>query len=151
MLVDFGLLKGNIHDFIDSFDHSYLMWNKEEESFKEFFWKNNARVIELPHSPSAEMLSLMFFFVIDKIIQNTNFHNGEGNVDLVAVRIHETETGYAESCRDDLRWWKWELFDIHFSVNIFNEWKDQMWWINLINKIRFSNPFVELHSQYQDE
>ena len=29
MVMDFGLMKGTIKDFIDGFDHAYSMWDKE--------------------------------------------------------------------------------------------------------------------------
>ena len=30
MVVDFGLLKGTVKDFIDSFDHTHVMWSRED-------------------------------------------------------------------------------------------------------------------------
>ena len=142
MVYDFGLTKGTIKDIIDSFDHAYSMWNKEKTDFKKFIKKESARWIEMPVSPSAEMYSLMFFFIIDKILQNTQFNNGEGNVQLSSVRVHETATGYAESFREDLKFWDYQLGDIIFSNQIKEEWKDPKMYDKLINNIQFINPII---------
>ncbi len=142
MIMDFGLLKGTVKDIIDSFDHAYSMWNKESDEFQEFIKKNNARYIIMPVSPSAEMISLMFFFIIDKILQNTQFNNGEGNIQLSSVRVHETATGYAESFREDLKMWDYQLEDIIFSQQIKEEWKDPEMYNKLINHISFVNPII---------
>lgn len=147
MIVDFGLLKGTIKDFIDSFDHCYSAWNKESEEFLKFIVENSERYVIMPVSPSAEMYSLMFFYVIDKIIRNTKFNNGEGDVQLHSVRVHETDTGYAESFREDLKWWKWELEDILISTSIMGEWKNPNMWYELMDEISFSNPVIELKYQ----
>ncbi len=148
MVVDFGLLKGTIKDFIDSFDHAYSMWTKESEDFKSFIKKNSERWVEMPVSPSAEMYSLMFFYVIDKIIKNTEFKNGEQDVKLYAVKVHETDTGCAESYRRDLNM-LWGtgvkgLEDIKISNAIKSEWKDPEMWDKLIKGVKFENPKVEL-------
>lgn len=144
MIVDFGLLKGTVKDFIDSFDHCYSLWTKERDHYKEFIKNESARWVEMPCSPSAEMYSLMFFFVIDKIIRNTKFNNGEGSVRVHSVRVHETDTGYAESFIEDLKWWNWNLNDIEFSEEIKEEWKDPEMWDKLIRGEKFVNPIVEL-------
>lgn len=124
MVMDFGLMKGTIKDFIDGFDHAYSMWNKESLEFKEFMKTNSDRWIEMPVSPSAEAYSLMFFKVIDSIVQATIFNNGEKNVRLQSVRVHETTTGYAESFREDLDWTNFRLEDIKISNSIKSEWHD---------------------------
>jgi len=144
MIVDFGLLKGTIKDFIDSFDHCYSAWKKESEEFLTFITDQSERYVIMPVSPSAEMYSLMFFYVVDQIVQNTIFNNGEGDVQLHSVRVHETDTGYAESFREDLKWWKWDLEDILISQAIKNEWKDSNMWERLIDGEKFVNPKVEL-------
>ncbi len=115
MVVDFGLLKGTIKDFIESFDHCYSMWSKEKDDFKQFMKSNSERWIEMPVSPSAEMYSLMFLYVVDKITKNTTFNNGEKDVSVSSVRVHETATGYAESFKEDLSQWKFDLSNIIVS------------------------------------
>lgn len=144
MVLDFGLTKGRIGDLVDSFDHAYSMWRIETPKFKTFINQNSERVVEMPVSPSAEMYSLMFFFIIDKMLENTVFNNGEQGVRLHSVRVHETETGYAESFREDLSMWKYQLEDIKFSEAIISEWKDKEMWKKLLEKTPFVNPVIEV-------
>lgn len=124
MVYDFGLMKGTIKDFINSFNNSYSMWNKESDEFKTFIKSRFERVISMPVSPSAEAYSLMFLFVIDKMLNATEFNNGEKSVTVSSVRVHETATGYAESFRNDLVWFDFGLEDIVFNHDIEREWKD---------------------------
>ena len=130
MVLDFILLN-KTGDFIHSFDHSYTLWEKEDEEVKDAVYRINTRVAEIPISPSAEGYALMFLFVIDKIITNAHFVNGEGNVRLNSVRVHETQSGYAEAFREDLALVDFKLNDILFSNGIKDEWKDKEWWNKL--------------------
>lgn len=82
-------------------------------------------------SPSAEGYALLFLFLIDKILQHTEHKNGEGNVRLNSVRVHETATGYAEAFWEDLSLVDFSLKDIRFSEAIQEEWKDNLWWKTL--------------------
>ena len=150
MIYDFGLTKGTIKDIIDSFDHAYAMWTKESDDFKKFIKTNSDRYIEMPVSPSAECFSLTLLYLIDKILQATEFKNGEGEVRVKSVRVHETETGYAEAFLEDLEWFKFSLTDIVFSEAIKAEWKDAKMYDKLIayhsstsSEKPFVNPEVE--------
>ena len=143
MIMDFGLMNSTIGDFVDSFDHAYSMWDKESDDFKDFIHTNSARYIEMPVSPSAEAYSLMMFKVIDTIVKNTVFNNGEKDVELYAVRVHETATGYAESRREDMDWVDWGVNDIKFSNDIKKEWKDNQMWNKIITNDKFVNDTVE--------
>ena len=127
MVMDFVLLN-NAAEFIHSFDHSYTLWEKEEDEVKEAIYRINTRVAEIPVSPSAEGYALLFFFVINLIISKTRFVNGEGNVILHAVRVHETLSGYAEASAEDLSLVRFNLKDIKFNDGIKREWKDKVWW-----------------------
>lgn len=151
MVVDFGLLKGTVKDFIDSFDHAYSMWDREYDDYKNFMKENSARWIEMPVSPSAEMYSLMFYALITSVLDNTQFNNGEKNVRLHSVRVHETDTGYAESFFEDFLdiWLKndYDISQIKFSEQIKNEWKDPEMFDKLLNEIPFINPVVKLKYQ----
>jgi 6-pyruvoyltetrahydropterin/6-carboxytetrahydropterin synthase len=143
MIMDFGLMKSTIGDFVDSFDHAYSMWDKESGEFKDFIYNNSARVINMPVSPSAEAYSLMMFKVIDAIVKNTEFNNGEQDPEVHAVRVHETQTGYAESRREDMDWVDWGIEDITFSQDIKDEWRDPAMWDKLLNGEKFVNDIVE--------
>lgn len=139
MVVDFSLLKGYIKDVIDSFDHSLLIWGRESDEFKKDMKKYSSRIIELPLTSSAECLSIQLFYLIEKIIKNTRFRNNE-DVDLKvsSVRVHETETGYAEACKEDIPYniLKIEMFS--FSNSIKNDWGD----FNMIEKIIEGETFL---------
>jgi len=142
MIYDFGLMKGTIKDFIDSFDHSISIWSKDHIQYKKAMRDQSARWVEMPMSPSAEVYSLMFLFVIDKILKNTKFNNGEGKVKVSSVRYHETATGYAEAFQKDLKWFKYDLQDIKFSSEIRKEWGNLKMWDELISKKKWENPAV---------
>lgn len=124
MIMDFGLSKGNIKDFLDGFDHCWQMWNKESTDFKEFIKNNSDRWISMPVSPSAEQYSLLFLFVITEILKATEFHNGEGNVQVSSVKVHETDTGYAEAFPEDLELIDYTLDDIKLSKQVQKEFSD---------------------------
>jgi 6-pyruvoyltetrahydropterin/6-carboxytetrahydropterin synthase len=130
MVMDFILLN-KTGEFIHSFDHSYTLWDKEVDEVKSAVYHINTRVAEIPVSPSAEGYALLFMFVLDKIIENTKFVNGEGNVRLHSVRVHETQSGYAEAFREDLVLVDFTLNNILFSKGIMDEWKDKEWWDKL--------------------
>lgn len=132
MVMDFVLLH-NVGEFIHSFDHAFTLWDKEIDDVKEAIYRINVRVAEIPVSPSAEGYALLFFFVINHIIASAKLVNGEKNVKLHAVRVHETQSGYAEACVEDLTLVQFSLNDIKFNEGIMNEWKDKSWW-NLINR-----------------
>lgn len=119
-IVDFGLVKKIIKPFINSFDHCIQFHNKESDEVKEFFKKQNKRWIELPCSPTAESLSLLMLFVIDKLLEHTEYNNGEDKVRVSSVRYHETTTGYAEAFREDLKLIKnkYQIKDIIFSDGV---------------------------------
>lgn len=122
MIMDFCRLD-KVKEFIESFDHTYSLWDKEDAEFKTFIYRYNKRVAEIPVSPSAEGYALMFFYAIDQILQHTPPVNGEGHIQLYAVRVHETATGYAEAVRDDLRMVHFQTEDIRFSEGVTSEWK----------------------------
>jgi 6-pyruvoyltetrahydropterin/6-carboxytetrahydropterin synthase len=127
MVMDFVLLN-NVAEFIHSFDHSYTLWDKEADEVKEAIYRINSRVAEIPVSPSAEGYALLFFYVIGHIISRIRLINGEGNVQLNAVRVHETLSGYAEASAEDMELISFTLNDILFNDGIKREWKDKTWW-----------------------
>ena len=79
----------------------------------------------MPVSPSAESYSLMFLRFIDHILKNTKFSNGEGDIKVSSVRVHETKTGYAEAFRDDMDLIELDIKKVVFSDEIINEWKNK--------------------------
>lgn len=124
MIYDFGLMKSTIHDLIDSFDHAYSAWDRESDEFLQFIKNNSDRWVIMPVSPSAECYSLIILAMIDRILSNTTMQNGEGDVKVKAVRVHETRTGYAESSRDDLHMLPENAIEnVIFSEGVMKEWK----------------------------
>lgn len=128
MIYDFGLMKNEIKDFIDSFDHTYVFWAGESERFKNNIKSMSDRWIELPVSPTAECLSLVFLDIINDILHSSKMKNGEGDVYANSVRIHETDTGYAEAFPADLPMLDditggYDQRRVVFSQAIREEWK----------------------------
>jgi len=147
MIYDFGLMKGTIKDIIDSFDHTLIVWDKDKE-LVDVAKKYSDRHIILPISSSAEAQSILFFKIIKEILNHTEMNNGEGYVKLIGVRVHETDTGYAEAQAGDLKLLNPRLEDIYFSEAIKREWKDPKMWDKLLSvlgtdKKIFINPKVE--------
>ncbi len=129
MILDFGIFKNEIADFIDGFDHGYHFWKLENKELQDFVYQNSARHIALSHNPSAENYALLFLYFIDKIIGATSFGNNEGEIKVQSVRVHETDHGYAEAFRTDLEnenfMQNLNLDSIEFSKAITQEWKDE--------------------------
>ncbi|MDR2969402.1 MAG: 6-carboxytetrahydropterin synthase [Tannerellaceae bacterium] len=145
MVMDFGLM-GALKQIVDSFDHTHDMWNKESEKILDFFKEENERWVILPFNPTAEMLSLMFFAYAKHIIEHTVFNNGEGEIEIMAVRYHETDTGYAEAGREDFEhiWMpRYSLNDIIFSEGIRSEWPEAFEDV-LMNNKKIVNPDIPL-------
>lgn len=137
MLCDFSVLKNEVKDFIESFDHCYFLWNKEPQDFKNFITENFKRWIILPVSPSAENLSVIFYKAVKSIIENTSFSNGERYLKVKAVRVHETDTGYAEASEGDLALYP-ENAPFVFSPAVREDWKNP----NLLFDLRSKKHFV---------
>ncbi|GET26289.1 6-pyruvoyl tetrahydropterin synthase family protein [Prolixibacter sp. NT017] len=142
MVLDFILLS-KVGEFINSFDHAYSLWQGEKPEIKDAVYQINQRVAEIPVSPSAEGYALMFLYVIDKIIRNTEKKNGEGDIQLQSVRVHETQTGYAEAFTEDFALVDFTLDDIKLSEGIRTEWDDMDWWEELKQQKIFKNTHLE--------
>lgn len=120
MLVDFGLLKGEIGMFFDAFDHSHMMWDREGEF--DFFYDFSERFIGVPFSPSAENMALFAYLACSTIMSKTQLNNGEGFINVESVRVHETETGWAEAGPQDAYLADYTLDMINFKH--WPEWRD---------------------------
>lgn len=143
MVYDFGLMKQSIKDIIDSFDHSISLWNMDDKIYIEDMKKHSARWIEIPVSPSAEQFSRLFFVLIDRLFRLTTTINGEREVKLHSIIVHETDTGYAQAFRDDaysINMGLIEIDDISLSDDVKNGCKDKNLWDKIKNKEKFINP-----------
>lgn len=150
MLYDFGLLKGHIKDLIDSFDHAIAFWNKDSQEYINACKNLSARWVSLPVSPSAEQFSRVVFFWVHEILKNTQMNNGEGEVVVHSVIVHETDTGYAQCFYEDVinpQMGILSLQDFEFSQAVKDEWGDALLFDKLKAGTKFVNPQVEQQVQ----
>ena len=105
--------------------------------------KHSSRWVELPVSPSAEQFSRVIFIMIDKLLKLTSSVNGEKNVTLYSIIVHETETGYAQCFKEDAYSKQMGLIDLEqitFSDAIVDEWADKELFVKLKKGESFLNP-----------
>jgi 6-pyruvoyltetrahydropterin/6-carboxytetrahydropterin synthase len=143
MVYDFGLMKQNIKDLIESFDHAITLWSGDSSEYISDMKKHSARWVELPVSPSAEQFARVIFLLIDTLFQQTKAINGEKEVKLHSIIVHETDTGYAQAFRDDAyneKMGKIELKDIVFSDDVIEKFADSELFEKLKNGTEFINP-----------
>jgi len=143
MIYDFGLMKQNMKTLIDSFDHSITLWSEDNKEYIKDMQKYSHRWVVLPVSPSCEQFSRVIFLIIDKLLNLTTGINGEKEVKLYSVIVHETDTGYAQAFRDDAyskNMGKINLEEIIFSEEIKNDWDDKKLWEKIILGESFINP-----------
>ena len=147
MVYDFGLLKGVIKELFDSFDHSICFWQKDDAAYIDACKTFSARWISLPVSPSAEQFSRIFFYLAQQVLNSTSTQNGEGDVEVYSVIVHETDTGYAQSFQEDIdneQMGSLNLEQIIFSEQVQSEWSDTQMYEKLKKGVKFQNPNVEL-------
>ncbi len=145
MVYDFGLMKQNIKDIVDSFDHAVTLWSEDSQTYIADMKKYSQRWVELPVSPSAEQFSRVIFILVDALMQLTRTINGEKEVKLYSVIVHETATGYAQGFREDAYselMGAIHLKDITFSKAIRDDWHDG----ELFEKIKTRKTFVNKES-----
>ncbi len=143
MVYDFGLTKLFIKELIDSFDHAITLWSKDDKDYISAMKKYSNRWIELPVSPSAEQFSRVLYLIVERILACTDMQNGEREVNLHSIIVHETETGYAQGFKEDAHsqfMGKIELEDIIFSPQVQSEWSDRNLWTKLLNNELIKNP-----------
>ncbi len=143
MVYDFGLTKGMIKELIDSFDHATAIWSGDDKAYIQAIKEHSLRWVELPVSPSAEQFSRVIFLIVDKILQQTKMVNGEKDVSLHSVIVHETDSGYAQGFAEDAYselMGRINLRDILFSQQVQSEWSDPKMWDKLLNNEVFENP-----------
>lgn len=147
MVYDFGLLKGVIKDLIDSFDHAICFWEKDDSQYIDACQTFSARWISLPVSPSAEQFSRIFFYLAQQVLKSTITQNGEGDVEVYSVIVHETDTGYAQSFIEDIQNEQMGILSLDgivFSEQIQIEWANPQMYEDLKKGMKFNNPQVDL-------
>jgi 6-pyruvoyltetrahydropterin/6-carboxytetrahydropterin synthase len=147
MVYDFGLLKGEVRDLIDAFDHAIALWSGDNPEYLAAMRQHSERWVLIPVSPSAEQFSRLFFRLVDTALSLTDMVNGEANIRLHSVIVHETETGYAQCFREDAenpRMGYIDLGAIEFAPVITAQWRDPDLFGRLKRRERHTNPPVEI-------
>jgi len=143
MVYDFGLTKLYIKELIDSFDHAITLWAQDDKDYIKAMKKYSNRWIELPVSPSAEQFSRVIYLMVERVLACTDMQNGEREVKLHSIIVHETDTGYAQGFKEDAHselMGKIALEDIVFSEQVQSEWSDNKLWEKLLNHDLITNP-----------
>ena len=143
MVYDFGLLKGHVLDLIDAFDHAVALWSGDDPDYLDAMRRHSERWVLIPVSPSAEQFSRLFFRLVDTALSLTEMANGEADVRLHSVIVHETETGYAQCFREDAdnpRMGHIDVNAIEFAPAIVHEWRDSDLFERINRGERETNP-----------
>ncbi len=143
MVYDFGLMKRNMKDLIDSFDHATTLWDEDDIEYINDMKKHSDRWVQLPVSPSAEQFCRVIFIMIDTLLKLTSMVNGEMNVKLNSVIVHETATGYAQGFEEDAyseQMGRIDLERIIFSDAVRADWHEPKLWEKIKNGETFINP-----------
>ncbi len=143
MVYDFGLTKLYIKELIDSFDHAITLWSGDKPEYIEAMKRFSSRWIELPVSPSAEQFSRVIYLMVERVLACTQMQNGERDVKLHSIIVHETETGYAQGFYEDAHselMGKIALEEIIFSAQVRSEWSDPKLWEKLLGHEKLINP-----------
>ncbi len=145
MVYDFGLTKRYIKELIETFDHSITLWSGDDKSYVSDMKKHSARWVELPVSPSAEQFSRVIFLMVDRVLACTGMVNGERDVKLHSIIVHETETGYAQAFKEDAYsklMGRIRLENIIFSEQVISEWSQNNLWEKLLSCETLINPKI---------
>jgi len=143
MVYDFGLMKLYIKELIDSFDHGITLWSGDDPTYLEAMKTHSSRWIELPVSPSAEQFARVIYLMVEKVLSATQMQNGEREVKLHSIIVHETETGYAQAFQEDAHstlMGEIDLNRIIFSEQVKSEWNDNKLWVKLLTGESIINP-----------
>ena len=143
MVYDFGLTKLYIKELIDSFDHAITLWSGDNKEYIKDMQKHSQRWILLPVSPSAEQFSRVIFLMVEKILELTIKNNGEKEVKVNSVIVHETDTGYAQGFYEDAHsklMGEIDLKNIIFSEQIKQEWSDKNMWEKILQNQPLLTP-----------
>jgi len=78
--------------------------------------------------------------MVEKVLQKTAFQNGEREVKVHSIIVHETDSGYAQCFFDDAHsklMGEINLSELVFSEDIKKEWSDEFLWEKLLSDSRF--------------
>lgn len=145
MVYDFGLTKGMIKEFIDSFDHAITLWCKDDPEYLRDMKRWSERWVQIPVNPSAEQYARLIFLLVERVLSQTQMVNEEQGVSLDRVIVHETDTGYAEADAFDAHSEEYGAIDlskVEFSKRVMEEWKNPSMFQELLEGKVFKNPKV---------
>jgi len=143
MVYDFGLMKQTIKELIEAFDHSITLWSGDDKEYVDSMKRHSVRWVELPVSPSAEQFARVIYLLVERILLCTGMVNGEREVIVQSIIVHETESGYAQAFKKDAYselMGKISLTNIIFSEQIKNEWRNTLLWSDLLEHKLMENP-----------
>jgi 6-pyruvoyltetrahydropterin/6-carboxytetrahydropterin synthase len=89
MVVDFTQIKDKIKPYIDSWDHALVMSADMPIEYLDCLIKYNKNLKIVKYNPTAENMAKDIFEYIEQQMPN-----------CLKVRLHETDTGYAEYYKD---------------------------------------------------
>ena len=95
MVMDFGDLKREIGAFMDSLDHSLMLWKDDNPCYLVAQKIYSKRIVMMDKDPTAENIARAILSVVKQTLYNYD-------VTVSSVRIHETATGYAEAVTSDI-------------------------------------------------
>lgn len=90
MLIDFTKVKDQIKEYINKWDHALVMPNTFSQEYIDMLYKYNMKLIIVKYNPTAENMAKDIYEYIASKIWNVS-----------KVRLHETDTGYAEYYEPD--------------------------------------------------
>jgi len=93
MVIDFGQIKEVLNDYLATWDHALVMPDTMPEEYLEMLEKYCSPTKRVPYNPTAEEMSKDIFGSVKDLI---NMIESSGDFRLEKVRLHETDTGYAE-------------------------------------------------------
>jgi len=143
MVYDFGLTKLAIKELIDAFDHGITLWSQDDPAYIKAMQQYSSRWVILPVSPSAEQFARVIYLMMERVLACTQMQNGERDVQLHSIIVHETETGYAQAFEEDAHsklMGKIALGEIIFSPQVQQEWADVGLWQKLLKRETLYNP-----------
>lgn len=93
MVIDFGLVKRYLEDYIQTWDHALVLPKALYSKYTVYkpFRLGNTKIIKTDYNPTAEEMSRDMFNYIKKVLKA---HSPQ--IAVKAVRLHETKSGWAE-------------------------------------------------------
>ena len=95
MLMDFKDLKTCMSELVDAWDHATVV-DEKDKSLLEVMTSRNWKHYVIPYDTTAENLCV---YAADYLIETAGDALHSRRIDVVTVRISETETCYAEAVR----------------------------------------------------